>query len=433
MFKKNNTQKLQAQKQAETEAELINLEIEVKQETSESYNCLLTFTSNDENNKIKQIEYPAEEGKQPKVIQVADENGKQKIAVDYEIKEESNFKITTQKGDIVEKVAAINLYDANGGVFEEKIIVPNTSLTVDVTNLAPTKDGYHFLGWSTDKNAVYPDYYTDGTYSYTVGNILYAVYTEEKNGYKEEINNESLIGEVSKINTSGVQDITINGVTYSANVIVEDNDLVLDGEKEVTGATLANKTYEFGDNSQDVATASEYAKNMVVLKVNGNLTVNSNVSLTTCKSDEGYGGPKGIFIYCTGTLTNNGTISMTARGAYAEGQDVFLWQNADSSYEYVPAVGATGASAVWGTGRNGSNGNPGIERQTGGGAGGGAHAGSSHPCGMNKGGTGTSYSGGPGAGASAGSEGWSGAGSDKGGAGGYAVGGKNNASRRRSR
>ena len=45
------------------------------------------------------------------------------------------------------------------------------------------------------------------------------------------------------------------------------------------------------------------------------------------KKDNGYGGPKGMFIYCTGTITNNGTIDMTARGAKAVGQNVYLWKN----------------------------------------------------------------------------------------------------------
>ena len=45
-----------------------------------------------------------------------------------------------------------------------------------------------------------------------------------------------------------------------------------------------------------------------------------------------------MMIYCTGTLTNNGTISMTARGAKASGQNVYLWQNLNGEYEYIPAV-----------------------------------------------------------------------------------------------
>ena len=52
-----------------------------------------------------------------------------------------------------------------------------------------------------------------------------------------------------------------------------------------------------------------------------------------------------IYIAC-GTLTNNGTISMTARGAKAEGQNVYLFKNLDSTYEYVPKEGGSGGKGV---------------------------------------------------------------------------------------
>ena len=77
---------------------------------------------------------------------------------------------------------------------------------------------------------------------------------------------------------------------------------------------------------------------MIVLKVNGDLTINEEAKLTAYASKNGYGGPKGMMIYCTGTLTNNGTISMTARGAKTSGQNVYLWQNLNGEYEYIPAV-----------------------------------------------------------------------------------------------
>ena len=87
-----------------------------------------------------------------------------------------------------------------------------------------------------------------------------------------------------------------------------------------------------------VATENENAKSMIVLKVNGDLTINEEAKLTAYASKNGYGGPKGMMIYCTGTLTNNGTISMTARGAKTSGQNVYLWQNLNGEYEYIPAV-----------------------------------------------------------------------------------------------
>lgn len=161
-----------------------------------------------------------------------------------------------------------------------------------------------------------------------------------------------IFSEIEKIKDSGVKQIdvigkqsngTIEKVQYSLNVINNKGNVVLDGVQEILGVVPSNSTYEFG-SAEDVATASENAKNIVVLKVEGDLTINAGVILTTVKSDAGYGGPKGMIIYCTGKLTNNGIISMTERGAKAVGQNVYLLGNNDGSYEYVPSQGATGRS-----------------------------------------------------------------------------------------
>ena len=94
---------------------------------------------------------------------------------------------------------------------------------------------------------------------------------------------------------------------------------------------------------------------MVVVKVIGDLTINSGVTVSPYHSD--YGGPKGFFIYCTGKLTNNGNIENNY-GAKATGENVYLWQNNDGTYEFIPSAGASGgakASKIGDTtGHNGS-------------------------------------------------------------------------------
>lgn len=165
----------------------------------------------------------------------------------------------------------------------------------------------------------------------------------------------------NEINT-GLYNLTVDDETYSLRVYSFDGDLNIKADTSL-------------GTEADVATESDYAKNMVVLKVNGNLTIDEGVTLTAYASKDGYGGPKGMTIYCTGTLTNNGTIDMTARGAKAVGQNVYLWKNTDGSYEYVP--------------EDGSEGN-GVDRATGKGAKGSGGGG--------EGAIGTSYSGGAGGG-----------------------------------
>ena len=224
------------------------------------------------------------------------------------------------------------------------------------------------------------------------------------------IANIDLLRTIEKIEESGIKKVKIEGSQnteiYSLNVIRHQGDVVLDGSTEIEGASLTNNVYEFG-TTDDVATQSQNAQNTVVLKVEGNLTINDGVTLTSVKSADGYGGPKGMIVYCTETLTNNGTISMTARGAKAEGQNVYLFRNQDNSYEFIPANGANGGEAIsvvrsaqseyWKRGNDGRNANT---RQTGGGGTGAITSwGYNAKLKIAAGGMGTAYSGGSGSGA----------------------------------
>ena len=214
---------------------------------------------------------------------------------------------------------------------------------------------------------------------------------------------------------NGLYNIHINDEEYSVKVYNFNENL-----------NITNDT-QFG-TEEDVGNAERYAQNMIVLKVNGDINISNDTILTTYANEKGYGGPKGFFIYCTGTITNNGTISMTSRGAYAKGQNVYLWQNADTSYEYIPAVGAKGGEKFYveflasDNDRSGNSGENGTKRAL---AGGGSGSGFNYWGGryaVGEGGTATSYSGGSGGGAiSYGTSKDAGAGSSEGGTGGYGL------------
>lgn len=125
--------------------------------------------------------------------------------------------------------------------------------------------------------------------------------------------------------------------------------------------TVINENTAFGDDSAEYKT--------LIVKFDNDLTINSGVNITA-NTNDGYTYKKGMYIYANGTLTNNGTITMTARGTYnLAGEETILWKNSDNSYEVLPAVGAKG-----GTGRTAGStleGNPGgigVNRATGGGS-----------------------------------------------------------------
>lgn len=194
----------------------------------------------------------------------------------------------------------------------------------------------------------------------------------------------------SKFLEDGVQTVSVNGVDYSIEVINFNEDISY------------SETPVLGNETPD--------NNLLVLRYHGNLTINKDVILTSQVRK------KAMVVIVEGNLINNGTISMTARGAKAEGQNVYLWKNENAEYETIPAVGANGGARAsapvktsssagpWYVGKiKGNNGENATGRALGGGASGGSSKlGSTYNGGRGYSGAGTaatSYSGGSGGGA----------------------------------
>lgn len=171
---------------------------------------------------------------------------------------------------------------------------------------------------------------------------------------------------------------TTNNIEIEFQMINYNTDIVL------------NSATTFGNTTAD--------SQMLILKFNKSLTINSGITLIPQVRK------KGMLIYVAETLTNNGTISMTARGASATGQNVYLYND-----YYIPAIGGTGGTKVGGalTKLNGNNGTIGTNRGTGGGGSGAFYSGTDASLTTTQitkffsgaGGAGTSYSGGTGGGA----------------------------------
>lgn len=244
---------------------------------------------------------------------------------------------------------------------------------------------------------------------------IWSIEENEKPYLKNIIKPDDSKYETSK-NFASINDFIKNtnlSGNYTLNVTVGDETERYETELYVFNSMTYTKTPTLCDNTYDLK--------MCIIKYNGNLTINNDVTLTPQTRK------KGFYVYVEGNLTNNGTISMTARGAVAEGQNVYLYKNNDDTYEYVPAIGAIGGASVNSNnihsgGLPGNAGSNGVNRRSGGGGSGatwhwidaGGYSGA--------GGSGTSYSGGAGGGGSD-TRSWSpasGAGSSTGGAGGIA-------------
>ena len=367
-----------------------------------------TLVTVNNSNGVKYVEYP--DGTK------LETNNKRQVSIDYNMAKDGNytFKIKTADNENVQEstVCANDEFINSNGISISKI---NQEEGYEVLEIAKQNnvDGYKIY-YQIGKN---------GNWVEGQGKIGLVDYDLVTNNLINEDNTVTISAKIENptnkniVTISKKYSVNTNSTTnsYEAESILD----VLKNEEINTG--LYNLTvkdekynlrvYSFDGNlniktnttfgtEEDVATASEYAKNMIVLKVNGDLTIDEGTTLTAYASKDGYGGPKGMTIYCTGTLTNNGTIDMTARGAKAVGQNVYLFKNADNTYEYVPAVGADGGKSVGGYEMkcNGKNGANGTDRQTGGGGSGSCYTGFRETAYSGAGAKGTSYSGGTGGG-----------------------------------
>ena len=377
-------------------------------------NKIKTLVTINDNNGIEYVEYP--DGTK------IETNNKTQFSVDYNMAKDENytFKIKSKNNEEVQErtVCSNDDFINNNGVSISKINNENGYKVIDIENEI-SLDGYK----------TYYQIGNNGSWVEGKGKIGLADYDLTTNNLLNEDNTITINAKIENQTTKNTVNMTkkyevetsSKNNSYNSESLLKalENDEISTGTYKVTVEYEAYnlKVYSFDGNltikgntvlgtEEDVATASEYAKNMVVLKVNGDLTVEEGATLTSYASKDGYGGTKGMTIYCTGTLTNNGTISMTARGAKAEGQDVYLWKNTDNSYEYVPAEGALGAKRVGGTNVNcnGLDGDNGTNRQTGGGASGATRTSpfiyTSSTAYSGAGAQGTSYSGGTGGGRS---------------------------------
>lgn len=379
-------------------------------------------------------------------------NSKNTITLDYMVEKnkDNEFKIKEIEKDEVQKNLNINDESIN-----------NSTLKV---NIDEDINGYEVISLENNINLEnYKTYYKVGKNGNWVEGNKFSIidYDCKRNNLTNDDSTLTISAKIENTDLNNIvtleKNISIVNTDVSNNITssslisaIGDNDLN-NGlyNIHINDEDYSVKVYNFNENlnitndtqfgtEEDVGNADRYAQNMIVLKVNGDINISNDTILTTYANEKSYGGPKGFFIYCTGTITNNGTISMTSRGAYAKGQNVYLWQNADTSYEYIPAVGAKGGEKFYveflasDNDRSGNSGENGTKRAL---AGGGSGSGFNYWGGryaVGEGSTATSYSGGSGGGAiSYGTSKDAGAGSSEGGTGGYGL-AKNGVARRRS-
>ena len=98
-------------------------------------------------------------------------------------------------------------FDANGGTGNIPSQSKEKRTDMVLTNAVPRRYGYKFLGWSTDKNATEPEYYSGGLFTVDSNTTLYAVWEKD---YSVKIYDAS----VKIVNNPGTVTVNYKTVIY---------------------------------------------------------------------------------------------------------------------------------------------------------------------------------------------------------------------------
>lgn len=353
------------------------LNLETKEITYEVYSnqnnkIRLTLKITDTENGINEVELPDGD----KLIC----NGKEQVGIDYIIESDGTYTFTSKSktGEIMTETLNVDKEFRDNLIKIEKVQEIATEQDFRVTRDVEGYKWYYSIGEGNENWVEIPNYNILNVDSYKVlekewknedGTVTLNVKRIHQTGYEVQVA-KKVEGLPLTEDTYKQEEQVLEGESLIA--CIRDNEIKSGNYRlKINGEEYLAEIYNYDENVNYIADknlgTSEEDSKMLIMKYKGNLNVDTEriVIPETRK--------KGMFLYVEGELTNSGEISMTARGAKSEGQDIYLWKHENGVYEYVPPVGASGGASVGASsyGQKGwvsQNANPGQDgklRQTG--------------------------------------------------------------------
>ncbi len=112
-------------------------------------------------------------------MSLSDSTGKVYFECDFEDKSLAEKYMGEGYGEHTILAANTVFYDTNGGEGEIKNQIKVRNIPLTLSDALPKREGYTFLGWSTDKNAIVAEYTSSSVYSAEKSITLYAVWEKE--------------------------------------------------------------------------------------------------------------------------------------------------------------------------------------------------------------------------------------------------------------
>ena len=152
-------------------------------------------------------------------------------------------------------------YDANGGINKPENQTRQEGTIINLSDVVPSRNGYKFLGWSTNSNATTPTYQAGAAFSEDGNITLYAVWKKEKNESDNTTDSDITNSIVNNTVTNTVNNTTSNEISNIikndtvTNIIkndIEDNNNIEDDdtdENTIDDNTIDDNTID--DNTID--------------------------------------------------------------------------------------------------------------------------------------------------------------------------------------
>jgi len=134
-------------------------------------------------------------------------------------------------------------YNANGGTGAPEAQIKNHNVSIILSDIEPTRTGYTFLGWSTNRNAIVPDYPAGDIFSVNANTTLYAVWL------KSFVTKLEIIEQPAKVAYEIGEELDLTGMvlqaTYSDGTtkIVEDGFLSSGYDSDSAGVKTITVSY----------------------------------------------------------------------------------------------------------------------------------------------------------------------------------------------
>lgn len=156
-------------------------------------------------------------------------------------------------------------YNANGGTGAPNSQTKTYGYVLTLSSTVPKRNGYVFLGWSTNKNATEPQYYTGGSYGADADVTLYAVwekiqYTitfssvgadavihdgkEYKDAYVMKVGYHETINSIGKMPTAKKK----NYKFINWNTRYDGNGMIIEGDEEIEEDMTLYAMFELQSN-----------------------------------------------------------------------------------------------------------------------------------------------------------------------------------------